>query len=364
MDEPSSIAVLGGLIIGALFGAIVQRTNFCIMGAVADFALSGSLLRMRAWMLAIAIAIVSSQALELAGIVDLATTIYRVPTLPIGGLLIGGLMFGFGMVISCGCSSRSLVNAASGDLRALTTVLIIGISGYMTIRGLLAWPRLWFTDATQVPGEVVPIDDQSIGAALAAVAGVERGLADLIAAALVSIALFLFVFLGRDFWRQRRYQFGAVALGLLIGASWWLTGVLALDEFDPRPPQSLRFVASIGDSLQFLMLTTGYQATFAIAAVGGVLFGAFAAAVSSGTFAIRAFEDRHDMLRYLTGGGLMGIGGVLSLGCTVGQGMSGISTLSLGSVVATASIIAGGILGVRYLEQGSLRGALRAVLVG
>jgi len=359
--EPTQVATIaGGLAIGGAFGAIVQRTNYCIMGAVADYALKGDLERMRAWMLAIAVAILSSQALHAAGLVDLSQSFFRAPVLPLGGLLAGGLMFGFGMVIACGCASRSLVNAGSGDLRALITVATIGICGYVAMRGVLAPARAWWSDVTALDLASFGLDDSGLGTLLAAASGLAPATADAIAAVAVALALSVIALRDARFRRARRYLFASATLGLLIGSGWLVTGVLGADEFDPRPPESLRFVAPTGDTLQYLMLFTGSYLTFGIATVGGVLLGSFAAALATGSFELRAFEDLHDLRRYLAGGAMMGVGGVLALGCTVGQGMSGVSTLAVGSFIATAAIVAGGMLGVRYIEQGSLSGALRA----
>jgi uncharacterized membrane protein YedE/YeeE len=354
--------VAGGFALGAAFGAIVQRTNYCIMGAVADYALSGELTRIRAWMLSIAVAVLCSQGLDSVGLVHLSQTFLRAPALPLVGLLGGGLLFGFGMVIACGCASRSLVNAASGDLRALVTVVTIGIFGYIAMRGVLAPPRLWLTRTTELNLQELGIRDSGLGPLTAAATGLPGTVAGVVSALAVALPLALFALANPAFRREGRLIFASFSLGALIGAGWLVTGVLGADAFDPQALLSMRFVAPTGDGLQYLMLFTGSYATFGIASVGGVLVGAFAAAVASGTFELRAFEDVHDLGRYLVGGALMGVGGVLAMGCTVGQGMTGVSTLAVGSFVATAAIIAGGVLGVRYLEQGSLRGALRATM--
>jgi len=360
--ESGQIGVIAsGFAIGIAFGAIVQRTNYCIMGAVADYAISGDLRRMRAWMLAIAVAIVGTQALHLGAAVDLHQAFFRAPLLPLGGLVLGGLAFGFGMVIACGCSSRSLVNAAGGDLRALVTLIVMGLTGYMTVRGLLAPARIWLNEASGLNLASIGLSDSGLGSVLAASSGLSEHAATV--AALLATALPLAVFALGDagFRRQRRYLIASVSLGLLIGSGWFVTGVLGADDFEPHPLLSLRFVAPIGDSLQYLMLFTGIQVSFGVATVGGVLTGAFAASIASGSFRLRGFEDVQETGRYLAGGALMGVGGVLSMGCTVGQGMSGVSTLAVGSFIAVAAIICGGILGIRYLEQGSFTGALRAV---
>jgi hypothetical protein len=144
-------------------------------------------------------------------------------------------------------------------------------------------------------------------------------------------------------------------------AGWFVTGVLAADEFNPVQLASITFVAPAGESLQYLMTFTGSTINFGIAVVGGVIVGGFLMAVATGTFRVESFVDRQDLTRHLGGAVLMGSGGVLALGCTIGQGISGMSTLALGSMIAWLSILGGGYLGLKYLEEGSFGGAIRAV---
>ena len=356
-----TILILGGLLIGGIFGAIVQRTNYCIMGAVADYAISGNLLRMRAWILSIATAILCSQAVHWLGWVDLSTSLYRTSTIPWFGLLVGGLLFGFGMVIACGCTSRSLVNFATGDLRALIALIFMSIFAYITINGLLAIPRVWITGLTQINLADHDIPGQGIATIARHIMGIDS--AWLEPAIVITVTAFLFWFTLKDkrLRNEPRYLFAAGALGLLVTAGWLTTGVFGFDEFDPAPLVSLRFVAPSGNTLQYLMTFTGSHMNFGIATVIGVVVGGWLSALLQGKFKLKAFEDLHDLRRYMLGGTIMGIGGVLALGCTVGQGLSGLSTLSLGSIFATGSIISGGILGVRFLENGSVSGAIHSI---
>ena len=145
-------------------------------------------------------------------------------------------------------------------------------------------------------------------------------------------------------------------------AGWIVTGVLGADEFNPVPLASITFVAPVGESLQYLMTFTGSTINFGIAVVAGVIIGSFLMAVATGTFLVESFADRIDLVRHLYGAALMGAGGIMALGCTIGQGITGMSTLSAGSVVAWLSILGGGYLGIKCLEEGSLGGAIRAVL--
>ncbi len=158
-----------------------------------------------------------------------------------------------------------------------------------------------------------------------------------------------------------------IVAGLVIGlcciGGWVVTGVLAADDFNPTPLASITFVSPVGESLQYLMTFTGATINFGIALVGGVVLGSFLMAIGSGEFRVESFVDHKDFLRHLGGAALMGAGGVMALGCTIGQGIAGMSTLALGSLIAWLSILAGGYLGVKYLEEGTLGGAIRSVFV-
>jgi hypothetical protein len=155
---------------------------------------------------------------------------------------------------------------------------------------------------------------------------------------------------------------GGLIIGALIPVGWLITGVVGADDFEPVPLASFTFVAPVGESLMYLMVFTGATINFGIAVVGGIIAGSFLMAMTTNTFRIESFADASDVLRHFGGGALMGVGGVLALGCTIGQGITGLSTLAFGSVLAFLSIIAGGIYGMKYLEEGSLGGAFRAIL--
>ena len=148
----------------------------------------------------------------------------------------------------------------------------------------------------------------------------------------------------------------------MVPLGWWLTGVLGFDDFEPTALSSFSFVSPAGDSIQYLMTYTGATINFGIATVGGVIIGSFLVAIISGSFYIEAFNDKEDMKRHLLGAAIMGVGGVLALGCTVGQGITGMSTLALGSVISLISIIVGALIGFKYLEEGTLGGAFKALI--
>ncbi len=348
----SSLVGLFAFMGGLLFGAVVQRTHFCTMGAIADLVLFQDWRRMRAWLLAIAVALLGSQALEAGGIVDLGQSLYRSSDLLWLGALLGGLLFGFGMTLTGGCSSRNIVRFGAGNLKSLIVLLVMGVVGYMTMNGLLALPRL---QLEMIGG--IAAEDQSLPG------GLGLGQTATLALALVlGISLIVFCFKDEKFRRSPKDMAAGLILGALIPFGWLVTGLLGADDFEPVPLASLSFVAPVSRGLIYLMTYPSSVISFGIAAVGGVLVGAFLMAKYTGEFRLEGFAGLDDLGRHLTGAVMMGVGGVLGLGCTIGQGISGVSTLAFGSFLTLTAIIGGGVLGVRYLERGTLRAAMRAMM--
>ncbi len=357
----TTIVGIGGFIIGLVFGAVVQRTNFCTMGAISDLVLMGDGRRFRAWVLTIAVAIIGTQALHFSGAIDVNKSVYLTPNLGWLGAIIGGVMFGFGMTLAGGCGSKTVVRLGAGNLKSLVVAIVLGLVGYMTMRGLLAPARMQMEAAINVNLRTHGLNTQNIGEMAAAVLGLPGNTARAIAAVAVAVAFLVFCFKDAAFRRSPSNIAAGLILGLTVVAGWIVTGILAADEFNPVPLASLTFVAPLGESLQYLMTFTGSTINFGIAVVGGVIVGSFLMALATGTLQIESFTDRNDFLRHIGGGALMGAGGVMALGCTIGQGITGMSTLALGSVMAWLSIIGGGYLGIKYLEEGSFGGAVRAV---
>ncbi len=343
--EPAQLAVLGALAIGLIFGGVAQATTFCSSGAILDLVQSSDSNRLRAWLLAMAVAILFAQLLLGFGVVDLRKAVYlTAPLNPVGPVL-GGLMFGIGMMLAQGCAARNLVRLGSGNLRAFIVVLVFAIAAYATMRGILAPGRVELERLARI----------NLGAAgvpelLAATLGISAEQARWTIPLGSAGALAAYCFASPSFRSSPRNIVAGVAIGLLVTAGWHLTGVLAQDEFNPTPPASLTFVAPLGDSLQYLMIFTGTSANFGIALVGGVILGAFLLALVGRRFQIVGFSNQQDFFRQIIGAALMGVGGVLAMGCTVGQGLTGLSTLSLGSILATLSTGAGGFLGARLMK--------------
>jgi uncharacterized membrane protein YedE/YeeE len=345
------VLALGGLIIGFLFGLAVYRTNYCAMGSLADIHNFGDFRRFRAWVLAAATAVIGATLLEAAGVVDLARSMYLAPSLNWAGHIGGGLIFGIGMVLAGGCPSRNLARAGGGDLRALMTLVVLGLVAFMTIAGVLAPARAALERASSMG--LGGARTQGLGDLLTAHAGVAGEWAKTIAAAAVAAAALAYCFADAKFRASPLHVLSGVAVGLTVVAGWALTG-LAYDDMAPRPtpPVSLTYIRPVGDTLQWLALYTATPIPgFGVASVLGALLGAFAAAVAMGGFRLATFADVGDTVRNLLGAALMGVGGVLALGCTVGQAITGVSTLALGSFVTFAAIVAGGFLGLRLLER-------------
>ncbi len=355
-----TIVGLGGFAVGAVFGAVVQKTNFCTMGGLSDLVLMGDGRRFRAWLLAIAVAIIGTQALHFAGVIDINKSIYLSANLGWLGAIIGGAMFGFGMTQTGGCASKTLVRLGAGNLKSLIVMVVLGIFAYMTLRGLLALARLQI-ETTNIDLAARGLSNQNLGEMAGAALGLPAMVSRAIVAAAIAILFLVICFKDAGFRRSVPDIVSGVVIGLCGVAGWVVTGVLAADEFTPVQLSSITFVAPAGESLQYLMTFTGATINFGIGLIGGVIVGGFLMAIATGSFRVETFVDRQDLMRHLSGGMLMGAGGVMALGCTIGQGISGMSTLSLGSLIAWLSILGGGYLGLKYLEEGSFGGALRAV---
>jgi uncharacterized membrane protein YedE/YeeE len=351
---------LGGLVIGSLFGAIVYRMNFCTMGSISDMVAMGDYRRFRAWLLAIAIAIVGAQWLQHGGVVQLSKSMYLAPNVNWLGHIAGGLMFGFGMVFAGGCPSRNLARVGGGDLRSLITLIVLGIFAYMTIGGLLGPPRAWLEQATAVSVSELGATTQGLDDLVGALFTITPFAGRLTVSTVAVGAIVAYCLADRRFRASPIHILSGLGVGLCVVAGWALTG-LAFDELSVKPvaPISLTFVRPTGDALEWLQRFTalGWPG-FGVASVFGAVLGAFVVAQAMGRFRITTFSDRGDTIRMLMGASLMGVGGVMALGCTIGQGITGLSTLAIGSFLAFAGIVTGGVCGVKVFERMFLPKAL------
>jgi uncharacterized membrane protein YedE/YeeE len=341
----------GAFALAFIFGAVANKTNFCTMGAVSDWVNIGDRNRMRMWLLAIAVAVIGSSALHLAGVVDLSKSLYQTPNFAWLSYIVGGLSFGVGMTLGSGCGSKTLVRIGGGSLKSLIVFVFIGIAAYMTLRGMTAVLRVNVLDSVSVTLGT----GQDLPSLAAAASGVAKNAWIAILAAVVGGGLLAYVYASRDFRASFDYTLGGVVTGLVVVGGWYVSGRLGYLAEDPNTLQeafvatntgrmeSFSFVAPMAYSLEYLMFWTDKSkiVTYGIASAAGVIAGSAAYALASGSFRWEGFSDAADTARHIIGGALMGFGGVTALGCTIGQGVSGISTLALGSIITFVSIVAG-----------------------
>lgn len=348
--------------IAFVFGFVGAKANFCTMGAISDVVNMGHWGRLRMWLLAVAVAIVGASVLSYSGAVDLSASVTQRPMLPWLSLLVGGFAFGVGMTLAGGCANRNLIRAGGGSVRSLVVLTFSAIAAYMTLKGLFGRWRASLLDPVNINLGERGWADQSLATALSRAAGIEHGAALAGVAFVVAAALLVFVFKDGRF-RANRLQVGAgFVLGLLVVAGWYLSGHIGHGEnpetletvyfaTNTRTIESLSFIAPLAFSLELLMLWTdaSLRVTFGIASVVGVVAGSAAHALTSGTFRWEGFASVQDLRNQLGGAVLMGFGGVTALGCTIGQGMSGLSTLAIGSFIATGAIVSGSVATLKYI---------------
>ena len=340
VHKVSLLGFLGALV----FGVVANKTHFCIMGSISDWVNMGSRVRFRAWMLSIGIAILGSQAMVQLGWVDLDGTMYRSANFGLAGFLIGGLLFGIGMTLGAGCGQRTLVRVGGGNLKSLVVLIVMAITAYATLRGLLAPVRIDVFGPLSIDLEAQEITSQGIETILAHLVGASGQTMAVIVALVLGLGAIIYALKDKDFRASADNILAGVTIGVLVVGAWYVTGVIGNDDFEPVPVEALTFVAPTGNTVNYLMTWTGAEINFGIAVVLGMIVGSFLYAISSGNFRVEAFTNQADMRNHLIAGVLMGFGGVLSFGCTIGQGVSGMSTLALGSLVALLSIMLGSAL--------------------
>jgi uncharacterized membrane protein YedE/YeeE len=346
--NPGAWLAVGGFLIGTAFGAIVFRTNFCTMGSISDIMSFGDYRRFRAWILAATTALIGAQLLDAGGVVMLQKSMYLTPNLNWVGNLLGGLLFGYGMVFAGGCASRNLARVGSGDLRSLLTLIVMGLVAYMAIGGIIGPARAWLDQTTSINLGSFKIASQG----LPTIIGMSSSTGALIVTAVVALGALAYCFSDKEFRKSGVHVMSGVGIGLCVVAGWALTG-LAFDELADRPvaPISLTYVRPTADTIEWLQRFTAARVPgFGVMTVLGAVFGAFLAAKAMGRFRFATFTDAGDTKRNLWGAVLMGIGGVMALGCTVGQAITGVSTLALGSFLTFAAIVVGGRIAMKRME--------------
>jgi uncharacterized protein len=334
-----------------IFGAVGNKTNFCTMGAVSDWVNMGSLNRMRMWLLAIGVAIVGSNALQLAGVVDLSKSVYPGPNFTWLSYIVGGFLFGIGMTLGSGCGSKTLIRIGAGNLKSVVVFIVAGIAAYMTLRGILGAFRVGVLEQAAVTLST----GQDLPSLFAAHAGGARQTWMVVLSLLLGLGLIAYAYASKEFRSTFDYSLGGVVTGLVVVGGWYVSGHVGHVAEDPNTLQeafvatnsgrmeAFSFVAPLAWSLEYLMLWTDKTkiVTYGIASAAGVIAGSAVYALAAKKFRWEGFRDAEDTGMHLIGGLLMGFGGITALGCTIGQGISGFSTLAVGSIMTFVAIVAG-----------------------
>jgi hypothetical protein len=351
--------------LGGVMGAVANKTNFCTMGAVSDWINMGDLGRLRAWLLAIAVALGGVLLLEALGKVNLAGTTfppYRTANFAWLRYILGGLMFGVGMTFASGCGNKTLVRIGGGNIKSLVVLIIASIMAY-----LMLWSDFYgiVFDSWMAPLTInlgaAGMKTQTLDGIIGGLMGIENTapLHLLIGGAMV-VALMGFAFVSAEFRANSDNVLGGTVIGLAVIAGWYLTGSSfgaewkEWAEMADTPPsrvevQSFTFISPMGDSVRYLLDPTNLSLiNFGIAALAGVIVGSLAYSLIRRKFRIEWFVNAGDFANHAVGAVLMGVGGVLSMGCTVGQAITGVSTLAFGSLLTFVAIIVGAAAAMKF----------------
>ena len=344
------LPALCGLLIGTAVGFAVRHARLCSFGAIEDALMGGDSRRLRVFGLALGIAILGTQALILGRLIDPNLISYTPPALPVVAIIIGSLIFGIGTAMVGTCGFGSLVRFGTGDLRSLVVVIVLGATAYATLRGVLSGFRIGFLETLSIamPGgihsDMASLSSHALGS------DVRMSIAVIVGLLLCWLALG-----DRRLRRAPRLLTAGVVLGIGVIAGWVATTSLGDDFAAPAHPQSLTFVSTIGKALYAGLLNVSNFADFGVASVFGVVIGSWLAAWRSAELRWEAFDDDHEMRRHLGGAALMGVGGILAGGCTIGQGITAGSVMALSWPFAVGGMILGARIGIAVLVEGSPR---------
>lgn len=366
MEITIHVQVLAAVfVIAVIMGAVASKTNFCAMGAVSDWVNIGNTGRMRAWVFSMAVALAGVIVLEAAGSINLSHETfppYRTANFAWIRYLLGGFMFGVGMTLASGCGNRTLVRIGGGNLKSLVVLVVFAVCAYLMLwtpffeKAFLPW-----VSATTINLQSYGVANQELGTILAGMFGASLSKPfNLAVAAAVAAGMLYFVFKSTDFRGDPDNILGGAVVGLAIIAGWWITGGTIGREWKEYADmatvvpsrvqvQSYTFVSPMGDAARYLLDPLNLSlVSFGVVALAGVILGASLWSVLSGEFRIEWFADWRDFANHALGGALMGIGGVLSMGCTFGQAITGMSTLAVGSILTFLAIVIGAAGTMKY----------------
>ena len=338
LGEKTSIT-LAGLIIGLLFGAFAQRSRFCLRSAVVEFWNRQGASKLSVWLFAFSAAVIATQLFIIEGWLDVSQARQLSAKGSLSGALIGGLLFGIGMILARGCSSRMLVLAANGNLRALLTGLIFAVAAQASLNGVLSPLRTWFSGLWTIDGGATR--DLLATLHLGHLGGLIFGLIWLAAA----------IYFGRRSRLTRREWAGGIGVGIMVALAWLLTYQIGSQSFDVIPVQSLSFTGPSADMLMLVLSPPGQPWDFNIGLVPGVVLGSFIAALWGKELKLEGFKDGSSMRRYLIGALCMGFGGMLAGGCAVGAGVSGAAVFAVTAWISLIGMWLGAGLTDRLIDR-------------
>ena len=368
------LVLFTAFLIGVVMGAVANKTRFCTMGAVSDWVNIGDTGRMRAWLLSMAVAIAGVLILQATGQAIIGTSTfppYRTPNFVWLRYVLGGLTFGIGMTLASGCGSKTMIRVGTGNLKSLVVMGVAAVFAYLMI-----WTDFYakafhsWLAPTAINLERYGMRSQGLGDVLAGLTGATdvTGWGP-IAGWTLAAGIALFVFSSRDFRESFDNILGGLVIGLAVVAGWYLTagpiGQAWKDaaEMAEVPPlrvesQSFTFISPLADSLHYLLSPINLSLiNFGIMALAGVIAGSFLYAAATRSFHIEWFANGADFANHIVGGVLLGVGGVLAMGCTVGQAITGVSTLAIGSLITFAAIVAGSAATMKFQYWRMLREA-------
>lgn len=341
-SEPVLAALVGGFG-GILLGLAARLGRFCTLGALEDFFYGDSSARLRMWGVAIGVAVIGSFGASALGWADLAASVYLSQSLNISAAIFGGLVFGYGMALAGNCGFGALARLGGGDLRSFVIVLVMGLSAYITVSGFLALPRIML-----FPHFPTFDNDAGIAHYIGRSSGLDINLVGILIGGLILIGSVM----SRQALLPAKTVFWGAVAGAAIVSGWIGTSYISSNGFASMPVVSHTFSAPIGETMLYAMTASGRTISFAVGSVLGVLVGAFIGSLFKGHFRWEACDDPRELRRQIFGAVLMGIGAVVALGCSIGQGMSAFSVLAFSAPLTLGAIALGAYIGLRQLIEG------------
>lgn len=352
--EPLVLLPLLGLAAGAVLGFVARLNRFCTLSALERFWYAGDGTGLRTWALAALSAMILTQVLAAGGVADITSSFYLNSSFPLTGAILGGIMFGGGMALVGTCGFGAVIRLGGGSLRALVVLVVLGLSALAAQKGLIAQGRVFIVDNLAI--DLSFAGDQSIGSLVSAAIGLNAHAAVVI---LVAAAGLAWVFHDRSYRRNGRQILTAVIVGAVIAFGWLATTYVSHEAFEPVQIEAGSFVVPVGDTILQIITYTGTLPDYGIGLIAGTLVGAAAAAAWKRDLRWEACDDARELSRHLLGAILMGVGGVFAMGCTIGQGVTGFSTLAVSAPIVLLSIALGARMGLAYLFEGSILAAFR-----